>query len=35
LVVIRRGRVALDRVEPSGFTAAQVRSLYEEALRDR
>ena len=35
LVVIRRGRVALDRVEPSGFAGTQVRALYEEALRDR
>jgi heme exporter protein A len=35
LVVIRRGRVAMDRSDPSGFSAAQVRSLYEEALRDR
>ena len=35
LVVIRRGRVALDRSEPSGFAFAQVRSLYEEALRDQ
>jgi len=34
LVVIRRGRVALDRVEASGFTSAQVRGLYDEALRD-
>ncbi len=32
LVVIRRGRVAIDRAEPSGFTTAQVRGLYEEAL---
>jgi len=35
LVVIRRGRVALDRSEPSGFAFAQVRGLYEEALRDQ
>jgi heme exporter protein A len=35
LVVIRRGRVALDRAQPAGFPAAQVRALYEEALRDR
>ncbi len=34
LVVLRRGRVALDRVEASGFGVAQVRALYEEALRD-
>ena len=33
LVVIRRGRVVLDRSEPSGFAVAQVRALYEEALR--
>jgi heme exporter protein A len=35
LVVIRRGHVALDRAQPAGFSAAQVRALYEEALRDR
>jgi len=35
LVVIRRGRVALDRVEPAGFTPAKVRTLYQEALRDQ
>ena len=35
LVVMRRGRVAMDQTEPSGFSAAQVRGLYEEALRDR
>ncbi|MBN2574985.1 MAG: ABC transporter ATP-binding protein [Deltaproteobacteria bacterium] len=35
LVVLRRGRVALDRTEPAGFAAADVRALYEEAVRDR
>lgn len=35
LLVMRRGRVAMDRTEPLGFSAAQVRGLYEEALRDR
>ncbi len=34
LVVIRRGRVALDRTQPDGFAVAEVRTLYEEALRD-
>ena len=34
LVVIRRGRVALDRTQPAGLAAADVRALYEEALRD-
>ena len=33
VVVIRRGRVAIDRTQPSGFSTAQVRALYEEALR--
>jgi heme exporter protein A len=35
LVVLRRGRVALDRAQPSGFAAGEVRTLYEEAVRDR
>jgi heme exporter protein A len=35
LVVIRRGRVAIDQVETTGFAAERVRALYEEALRDR
>jgi heme exporter protein A len=35
LVVLRRGRVALERAQPSGFDGAEVRALYEEALRDR
>jgi len=35
LVVIRRGRVALDRSEPAGFSTAQVRTFYQEALRER
>jgi len=33
LVVLRRGRVALDRTQASGFAPAEVRSCYEEALR--
>lgn len=32
VVVIRRGRVALDRTQPTGFTASEVRALYQEAL---
>jgi heme exporter protein A len=35
LIVIRRGRVAIDQVENAGFAAERVRALYEEALRDR
>lgn len=35
IVVIRRGRVALDRQQAQGFAAHEVRGLYEEALRDR
>ena len=35
LVVIRRGRVAIDQVEDAGFATERVRALYEEALRDR
>jgi heme exporter protein A len=34
LVVIRRGRVALDRTQPEGFAGAEVRALYQEAVRD-
>jgi heme exporter protein A len=34
LVVIRRGRVALDRTQPEGFPVAEVRALYQEAVRD-
>ena len=34
IVVIRRGRVALERAQPAGFGAAEVRALYGEALRD-
>jgi heme exporter protein A len=34
LVVLRRGRVSLDRVQPAGFTAVEVRALYEEAVRE-
>jgi heme exporter protein A len=34
LVVLRRGRVSLDRTQETGFTAAEVRSLYDEALRE-
>lgn len=35
LVVLRRGRVAADQRKPAGFAPAEVRALYEEALRDR
>jgi heme exporter protein A len=35
VVVIRRGRVALDRAQAQGFAPAEVRNLYQEALRDR
>ncbi len=35
VVVLRRGRVAADKTQPSGFTSAEVRTLYEEALRER
>jgi len=35
IVVIRRGRVALERAQPSGFAPSEVRALYEEALRER
>jgi heme exporter protein A len=34
IAVIRRGRVALERTQPAGFDAAEVRDLYAEALRD-
>jgi heme exporter protein A len=34
LVVLRRGRVALDRQQPAGFAAPEVRALYEEALHE-
>jgi heme exporter protein A len=34
LIVLRRGRVALDRSQPAGFAASEVRALYEEALRE-
>jgi heme exporter protein A len=33
LVILRRGRVALDQRRPSGFTAPEVRALYEEKTR--
>jgi heme exporter protein A len=33
IVVIRRGRVAIERVQAGGFAANEVRSIYEEALR--
>jgi hypothetical protein len=33
-VVLHRGRVAQERVREGGFAAAEVRALYEEALRD-
>ena len=32
LVVMRRGRVVLQRTSPSGFGAPEVRSLYQEAM---
>lgn len=35
LVVLRRGRVAADQEKPDGFARAEVRALYEEAVRDR
>jgi heme exporter protein A len=35
VVVMRRGRVTLERSQPSGFAAGEVRALYQEALRDR
>jgi ABC-type multidrug transport system ATPase subunit len=34
LVVLHRGRVALERSQPEGFDAAAVRALYAEALHD-
>lgn len=35
VVVIRRGRVALERAQAGGFVASEVRGLYQEALRER
>jgi len=35
IVVLRRGRVAADKTQADGFGPAEVRALYEEALRDR
>ena len=35
IVVVRRGRLALDKSQPSGFGAAEVRALYAEAVRDQ
>jgi heme exporter protein A len=35
MVVLRRGRVVADESRPQGFSAPEVRSLYQEALRDR
>jgi heme exporter protein A len=35
IVILRRGRVAADKTKPDGFSAPEVRALYEEALRDR
>jgi heme exporter protein A len=32
LVVLRRGRVTLERVQASGFGASEVRALYQEAM---
>ena len=34
IVVLRRGRVALERAQAIGFASPEVRALYEEALRD-
>jgi heme exporter protein A len=34
IVVIRRGRVALDHTEKDGYTTSDVRALYQEALRE-
>jgi heme exporter protein A len=33
LVILRRGRIAFDERRPTGFAAAEVRSLYEEKTR--
>jgi heme exporter protein A len=33
VVVIRRGRVAVERVQAGGFATPDVRAIYEEALR--
>jgi len=35
MVVLRRGRVAADQNSPAGFSAHEVRALYQEAVRDR
>ncbi len=35
MVILRRGRVVADESRPAGFAAAEVRDLYQEALRDR
>jgi heme exporter protein A len=35
VVVLRRGRVAADKTVATGFSPAEVRGLYEEALRER
>jgi heme exporter protein A len=35
IVVLRRGRVAADKTQASGFAPAEVHGLYEEALRER
>jgi heme exporter protein A len=35
VVVLRRGRVAAEQRQADGFAPAEVRTLYEEALRDR
>ncbi|MGD0838714.1 MAG: heme ABC exporter ATP-binding protein CcmA [Polyangia bacterium] len=32
IVVLHRGRVAAERTEPNGFSAAQVRAIYQDAL---
>jgi heme exporter protein A len=35
IVVLRRGRVAADKNSAAGFASAEVRAMYDEALRDR
>jgi ABC-type sugar transport system ATPase subunit len=34
IVVLRRGRLALERTHAQGWSGAEVRGLYAEALRD-
>jgi heme exporter protein A len=35
IVVLRRGRVAAEKTSADGFAPAEVRAIYDEALRDR